>query len=162
MNEALQKAIDRLLIHDIYLRSTQSSLSEGFEPKYDPDLDRLEAQFRHVVTHWSVLLLEQEGEESVSLFRVFVELGVRWLEPGAGGDVEEERRIKARIDALMVAEYRMMEDPGKESLQQFALRNASYHIWPYWREYLMGQCLRMNLPKLVLPAVQFAQNRTAE
>lgn len=62
----------------------------------------------------------------------------------------------------MVAEYRMSEDPGKESLKEFALRNASYHIWPYWREYLMGQCLRMNLPKVILPAVQFAQNRGSE
>jgi hypothetical protein len=162
MNEALQKAIDSLLIHDIYLRSAGSSLSEGFEPKYDAAIDRLDVQFRHVVTHWSILLLEEEGEEPISLFRVFVDLGVRWLEPGADDEDDEEGRVKARIEAVMVAEYQMAEDPGKESLKQFALRNASYHIWPYWREYLMGQCFRMNLPKLVLPAVQFAQNRATE
>jgi hypothetical protein len=162
MNDTLQKAIDSLLINDIYLRSTESSLSEEFEPKYDTGIDHLEVQFRHVVTHWSVLALEQEGEDPVSLFRVFVDLGVRWLEPGTDGGDADDGRVKARIEAMMVAEYRMSEDPGKESLKEFALRNASYHIWPYWREYLMGQCLRMNLPKVILPAVQFAQNRATE
>lgn len=62
----------------------------------------------------------------------------------------------------MVAEYRMTEDPGKDSLKAFALRNASHHVWPYWREYLMGQSLRMNLPKLILPAVQLARNQAGE
>jgi hypothetical protein len=162
MNDALQKAIDSLLIQDIYLRSAESSLSDEFEPKYDANSDRLEVQFRHVVTHWSILALEQEGEDPVSLFRVFVDLGVRWLEPGTQGDDGDDERVKARIAATMVAEYQMSDDPGKESLKAFALRNASYHIWPYWREYLMGQCLRMNLPKAILPAVQFAQNRASE
>lgn len=159
MNEALQKAIDSLLIHDIYLGSAESVLSEEFEPKYDAGIVNLELQFRHVVTHWSVLLLEQEDEEPISLFRVFVDLGVRWLEPGTGAGNEDEGRIKARIECMMVAEYRMTQDPGKEGLEEFALRNASYHLWPYWRDYLMGQCLRMNLPKVVLPVVQLAQNR---
>jgi hypothetical protein len=118
-------------------------------------------QFRHVVTHSNVLVLEQEEEEPVSLFRVFVDLGVRWLEPGQE-ETEDEVEPKAYVRGVMVAEYRMTEDPGQGALKQFALRNASYHVWPYWREYLMGQCLRMNLPKLVLPAVQFAQNRASE
>jgi len=161
MKDPLQQAIDCLLIHDVYLRSAESSMTEGFEPKYDAELDNLEVQFMHVVTHWSVLSLEEEGEEPVSLFRVFVELGVRWLEPGQD-ETDDAVEAKAYIGGVMVAEYRMTDDPGKEGLKQFALRNASYHIWPYWREYLMGQCLRMNLPKLVLPAVQFAQNRTDE
>ena len=159
MNDALQNAIDSLLINDIYQRSAESHLSDDFEPKFDAHTDRLDVQFKHVVTHWNVLRLEQEGEEPVSLFRVFVELGVRWLEESGGENVSEESRIKAEINCLMIAEYRMANDPGKEGLNEFARHNASYHIWPYWREYLMGQCLRMNLPKLVLPAVQFAQNR---
>jgi hypothetical protein len=161
MNGDLQRAIDCLQIQDVYLRSAESSLAEGFEPKYDGEVDALSVQFRHVVTHSNVLVLEQEEEEPVSLFRVFVELGVRWLEPGQE-ETEDEVEPKAYVRGVMVAEYRMTEDPGQGALKQFALRNASYHVWPYWREYLMGQCLRMNLPKLVLPAVQFAQNRASE
>lgn len=161
MNDDLQRAINCLQIQDVYLRSAKCGLSEGFEPKYDGELDALNVQFRHAVTHSSVLILEEDKEEPVSLFRVFVELGVRWLESGQD-ETDDDIEPKAYIGGVMVAEYRMTEDPGKEGLKQFALRNASYHVWPYWREYLMGQCLRMNLPKLVLPAVQFATNRTSE
>lgn len=112
MNDALQRAIDRLLIQDIYFPSAESSLSEEFEPKYDANSDRLEVQFRQVATHWSILALEQDGEDPVSLFRVFVDLGVRWLEPSTQGDGGDDGRVKARIAAVMVAEYRMSEDPG--------------------------------------------------
>jgi hypothetical protein len=161
MKDELKRAIDCLEIQDVYLRSAESGLSEGFEPKFEDDLDALNVQFRHVVTHSNVLLLERDEEEPISLYRVFVELGVRWLEQEQD-ETDDDIEPKAFISGVMVAEYRMTEDPGQEGLKQFALRNASYHIWPYWREYLMGQCLRMNLPKLVLPAVQFAQNRTTE
>jgi hypothetical protein len=84
------------------------------------------------------------------------------LHPPAESGISNECEPKAYIGGVMVAEYRMTEDPGKEGSRQFALRNASYHIWPCWREYLVGQCLRMNLPKLVFPAVQFARNQTSD
>ena len=58
----------------------------------------------------------------------------------------------------MVAEYQMDGNPGAEALKVFALKNASYHIWPFWREYLSSLCLRMNLPKVVLPIRQLASN----
>jgi hypothetical protein len=161
MNDALQRAIDCLQIDDVYLHASESRLAEGFEPKYQADLESLDVQFKHLVTHSSVLLVEEEGQPSVQLFRVFVELGVRWLEPADRGGVEDER-VRAEIGGVLVAEYRMQEDPGKDALKAFALRNASYHVWPYWREYLTAQCMRMNLPKLMLPAVQFAQNPKAD
>ncbi len=158
MNETLQKAIECLNIHDVYLRSSEAMLADGFEPKYEQDLvDTLDVQFMHVVTHSSLLVLEEEGENTVQLFRVFVKLGARWLDPTEPEDGDGSQ-LKAQIEAVMVAEYQMNEDPGKDALKEFALHNASYHIWPYWREYLMTQSIRMNLPKLVIPAVQFANN----
>jgi len=161
MNEALQKAIECLKINDVYLRSSEARLSDGFEPKYETDLGVLDVKFKHVVTHSNVLLLEEEGESTAQLFRVFVELGARWLDP-ANHEDGDSNRLKAQIEAVMVAEYQMKEDPGKEALKEFALGNASFHIWPYWREYLTTQCMRMNLPKLVMATVQFATNRNAE
>ena len=47
-------------------------------------------------------------------------------------------------------------NPGQDALEHFALRNASFHVWPYWREYLANQCRRMNLPPVMLPMRQFA------
>jgi hypothetical protein len=157
MADALQQAIDHLKIHDVYLRSSEARLADGFEPKYD-DLDSVEVQFKHVVTHSNVLELDEGTDATVQLFRVFVELGTRWLGP-ADTHAGEDERLLAQIDGVMVAEYRMQADPGKDALKQFALKNASFHIWPYWREFLTTQCMRMNLPKLVMPAVQFARNQ---
>lgn len=159
MTDVLQQAIDALQIRDVYLRRSESQLAEGFEPKLDPDVDTLEVQFQHLISHFSVLELEVEGEAPIQLFRVFVQLGARWLAPAPDGDTasdtDDGNRLKALIAGVMVAEYDMRTDPGAEALKAFALRNASYHVWPYWREFLSAQCLRMNLPKLVLPAVQF-------
>lgn len=157
MNEALQGAINCLKIHDVYLHSSRISLEDGFEPKYDSDLDRLEMQFKHIVTRSSILALN-DGNRTVNLFRVFVTLGARWITSGSGKNGDEDLEVKACIEGIMVAEYQMLDDPGPEALNQFAMKNASFHIWPYWREYLTSQSLRMNLPKLMMPAVQFANN----
>lgn len=158
MNEALQKAIDCLKICDVYLHSSSASLEDAFEPKYDSNLDKLEVQFKHIVIRSNVLELSEDNQ-TANLFRVFVELGARWIIPGERKNGAEDLEVKAYIEGVMVAEYLMQTDPGPEALEQFAINNASFHIWPYWREYLAAQCLRMNLPKLVMPAVQFASNQ---
>ncbi|MEA3278871.1 MAG: preprotein translocase subunit SecB [Pseudomonadota bacterium] len=160
MSEQLQRAIESLEIHDVYLRSSESRLSEGFEPKYAPELETLDVQLKHVVTHSNTLLLEEDEGEPTKLFRVFIELGTRWVDArGDESSDDDDARVKAKIEGIMVAEYRVEGDPGKEALKEFALRNASYHVWPYWREYLTTQCMRMNLPKIVLPTTQIAQNQ---
>jgi hypothetical protein len=159
MNTALQKAIDNLQIHDVYLRTAVAELGESFEPKYSADADFLRVEFKHAVTQSAVLELSDDGNNQ-QLFRVFIELGARWVDarpPDAGADIEPA--VKARIECVMVAEYAMQEHPGDEALRAFAVQNASYHVWPYWREFLASQCVRMNLPKITLPAVQFAANR---
>lgn len=158
MASDLQKAIDSLTLRDVYLRSSSTGLHDEFEPKYEPELDALEVQFKHVVTQSNVLELEEEGQAPAQLFRVFVELGTRWTRPGA--DEAADAEVLAHIEGVMIAEYAMEPNPGPDALKAFALNNASYHVWPYWREFLSTQCLRMNLPKLVIPARQFAVNRT--
>lgn len=161
MDDALQKAIDCLTIQDVYLRSSSAVLEDAFEPKYAPYLDKLEVQFKHVVTHLNVLDLKQD-DNTIHLFRVFVELGARWVLPVGKDDRSDDPKVMAYIEGVMVAEYQMHTNPGEEVLKAFALKNASFHIWPYWREYLTSHCLRMNLPKLVLPTRQFASNQGSE
>jgi hypothetical protein len=160
MSNGLQEAIECLIIRDVYMRACSASLADNFEPKYDPDLEKMEVQLKHAVTHSNVLELGEADGNTINLFQVFVELGTRWILPNTEGP--DDPMVKAHIEGTMVAEYQMQSDPGADALKAFALKNASYHIWPYWREYLSSQCQRMNLPKLVMPAKQFASNQNAE
>lgn len=147
----LQKAIDALEIDDVYLREVTAHCADGFEPKYS-DYEALTFQTRHFVKQSS--LVELDGERF--LLRVFVDLGARWIDESSK---DEQLLPRAYIEALFVAEYRMQGRLDQASIDAFCLQNASYHVWPYWRELLNSHCTRMHLPRVTLPTVQLAQNR---
>ncbi len=148
----LQKAIDCLQIQDVYLRGLSAGCADNFEPKYHDDYERLIFQTRHYVKKTNVVELNDDPR----MMRVFIDLGVRWVEESAAG---EEAPVKAFIEAEFVAEYTMTEDLEQAAIDAFSLQNVSFHVWPYWRELLHNQCSRMHLPQAVLPAIQLAQNR---
>lgn len=160
MSDALQLAIEVLTIEDVSIRSSTAEIGDGYDPKFDPDAEGLAVQFKHVVSSYELVDIGS-GEQSVKLLRVSIDLGVRWVRPGSRDaeedpdDLSESANKVAAIEAVMIADYHMERNPGEEALQQFARQNASFHVWPYWREFVSNQCLRMNLPKLVLPTRQF-------
>ena len=158
MDDVLQRAIDALSIEDVSIQSVRAKLADGYDPKYEADTDNLLIELKHVVKAFEVA----EASDGPQIFRVFVELGVRWTRPsespGSGENVDETADAKTQVafvEAVMVAEYSMDQSPGEDALEQFAFQNASFHIWPYWREYAHSQCRRMNLPRFVLPTRQF-------
>ncbi|MDE0037649.1 MAG: preprotein translocase subunit SecB [Gammaproteobacteria bacterium] len=160
MSDALQLAIDALTIEDVSIRSVTAEMADGYDPKFDADAEELDVQLKHVVSSFELLDVGNE-EQPVELLRVFIDLGVRWVRPAAS-DAEEDldepsesANKVAAIEAVLIADYSMDHNPGEAALEQFAQQNASFHVWPYWREFVSNQCLRMNLPKLVLPTRQF-------
>lgn len=174
--QALQDAINVLSIEDVCVRALHARLEPEFEPSYDTALERLEIAMKHVVTRFEVVEFENSTAESVRRYRVFIDLGVRWRRPNETGVAEsrdqghaepggtyisvgeDDPNAVATIEAEMMAEYAMAEDPGSDALDVFARRNASFHVWPYWRELVSSQCSRMNLPKVALPMRQVAAN----
>ena len=171
VNSRLQSAIDALSIEDVSFRSISSSLAEGFEPKFDADVEELQVDVKHLVRGYEVVEVRHHADDKgQQLFRVLVDLGVRWSRPIEAGETADEADEGsnsapdqlASIEALAVAEYAMDASPGDEALEQFALRNASFHVWPYWREYVSSQCYRMNLPRFLLPTRQFAPAQPEE
>lgn len=149
-------------IRDVLIHDSEAFIAEDFDPKYGTGVDDLLIQLKHMVSHSQVLEVE-DGEQTQRLFRVFIQLGARWVETapreqGGGEGTVAEEQVKAQIEATLIAEYALTDHPGKEALDAFALKNASYHVWPYWREYLSSQCQRMGLPKVVVPTIQVAQN----
>lgn len=146
----LQKAIDSLVINDVYLKTAQSSCVGDFEPKYFSALDTLQIQQMHSVQESIVVTLD----DNITLLRVLIRVGVRWIGPE---NTEDNPDIKAFIEADFIAEYVMKSELEQACIDEFSLKNASYHVWPYWREYLGSQCERLRLPRLMLPMVQFGK-----
>lgn len=165
MDKELQRAIEALSIEDVSIRTSAASLVDGYDPKFDPEIDSLRAELSHLVKGFEVVEVGQNGEAAALMLRVLVELGVRWRPHGghSEGDAEEPRENPdsqthvAFVEALMVADYSVDPNPGQDALESFALQNASFHVWPYWREYLANQCRRMNLPPIMLPMRQFTR-----
>jgi len=148
-NTNLQKAIECLRISDLYVRNLESKCHEGFDPKHS-DMEGLVVQTKHMVTKSEVV--QSDNEEK--LFRVFVDVGIKW----AIENEEKELNPQVFIEAEFVAEYAVNGDLEDECFNEFALRNVSYHVWPYWRELLTSQSDRMRLPRMMLPMTQIAQN----
>jgi len=148
----LQDAIDNLHIHDVYVRDLLARCVDDFDPKYDSIIETLAIQFKYVVKQSVIVELENQ----TNLLRVFVEVGARWIDEAAE---DEASSIKAFIEAEFIAEYTMDKGLEQKSIDEFSLKNVSYHTWPYWRELLSSQCTRMHLPRVILPTVQLAHNR---
>lgn len=153
--DALAKAIASLKFVDVFLEESTSWLADDFDPKYDVrcDEDELGYQTKSVVTGSEILELGN-GEPHKLIFRVRSELGVRIGCKGELDNKDEEPEILALVEGVMCADYEITNPSiaeDQEALDVFALNNAPYHVWPYWREYVTSQMLRMSMPKIVLP-----------
>lgn len=159
--DLLKQAQDALRIADVALRDTTCELKDRFDPKYEhPDL---EVQFLERTARSEVLEIEDGGHSKHRLFRVYVDLGIRWIKrplklrarKHAGKKVAPtapvEPDVLARIEATFMAEYEMKGPVDQPALDEFALYNAPFNVWPFWREYVSSQANRMNLPKATMP-----------
>lgn len=153
-NSKLQKAIENLKIADLYVRDLVSKCHDDFDPKY-ADMNDVAIQTKHMVTKSDVV----QNDDGDTLFRVFVEVGVKWVNEGEQEQIDVD--YLAWIEAAFVAEYDIIGQLDDECLGEFALKNVSYHVWPYWRELLTSQCDRMRLPRLLLPMTQISDNQDA-
>lgn len=156
VSHELQSAIDSLQIEDVYLHSSQAACVNDFDPKYFSDFDSLAVQQMQIVRGNSLV----EIEVGKQLLRVFVLLGTRWVQADEDHQVDaDEPTVCAFIEAEFVAEYVLTSALEQASIDEFAQKNASYHVWPYWRELLASHCERMRLPRLTVPAIQLTHHR---
>lgn len=141
---------------DVALRASHVALSEEFDPKYQ-DIPR-DIQLLQRTVRSETVEVEDDGSPH-HLFRVFVRLGIRWIREAesaaktaeASKEDADNVDVLAVIEATFVAEYDMVKELEQPALDEFALHNAPWHIWPYWREYVANQCARLNMPKATMP-----------
>jgi hypothetical protein len=162
-NQALERAKRCLQIHDVWIRFANAWIADNYDPIYS-HLHSPGVQFKHAVARFTLAELTpanaEQTKQETYLFRVYLDLGMRLVSgledegKNSSGESNQEASVLAQVDATMVAEYHAAEDPGYEALDAFAAKNVSYHVWPFWREYLVSQCERMRLPRVFIPTMQ--------
>jgi hypothetical protein len=155
VSKALERATRGLQFADIFLATTDAWLAEDFDPKFDARAQNegCSLQLKHQVIQSNIIEVK-EADDYSCFFRVYIDVGVRMRYK----DESESKDPVAQIEASYCLDYLITKPElrqDQEALDAYALHNASYHLWPYWREYLMSQALRMNLPKLPLPVRLF-------
>ncbi|MFW6011368.1 MAG: hypothetical protein ACOC8Q_02550 [Desulfosalsimonas sp.] len=161
-NQALERAQQSLKIHDVWIRFANAWIADDYDPIYSP-LHSPGTQFKHAVARFTLAELTpataDQARQALYLFRVYLDLGMRLVtgqdeDKNFSGKSNQDASVLAKVEATMVAEYHAAEDPGYEALDAVAAKNASYHVWPFWREYLVSQCERMRLPRVFIPTMQ--------
>lgn len=151
--ELLQIAQRGLEFESVFQTLVRAELMEGFELKHITQINgSLSIQFMHKVTR-SMLLEVKEAVDKQHVFRVNIVVGVRYLTPENSAE-DKSSELLAQIEATYAVDYRVQNPDllnNQDALDEFALHNVSYHLWPFWREFAMAQTQRMNLPPVALP-----------
>ncbi len=146
--DQLKLAQQNLEFESLFQNSVQAELMNDFEPKQTITAkNSLNIQFRHAVTSSMVLEITNQNAQ-YKIFRVKITVGLRYLKAKNNQDVVAKIEANYSIDYLVQNEELLN---NQDALDEFALKNASYHLWPFWREFAMAQAQRMSLPPVALP-----------
>jgi hypothetical protein len=137
----------RIVVHDIYLASTTSrhSPESDAEPKYN-DYRNMDLQLKHEVINAGRSTIKSD----VHVLRINTNFGVRWVEKSTENTTDKHREM-AMIEASIVIEIYLPEglsSADTKNIEVSAMKVATFHSWPYWRELLDSTCARMCLPKV--------------
>lgn len=149
---ALFRAAEVLELRDVGLRRTMAQLHADMEPTYvEIDWSRFNQQSLAHVNRASRIQLADDGEQ-ISIFRVELQFGVRWLLPESDGQTKDGvADVVAVIEAEIACDYEQTAEVDPEALGAFAAENAIHHAWPYWREYAAAMSVRLGMPRFTVP-----------
>jgi hypothetical protein len=84
------------------------------------------------------------SEQSVSILRVLVDLGIRVVNLAVPADTEPKPIYQ--IEAVFQVDYELTDSIGKEAMNEFARFNTVHNIWPFWRQYVFSIANQAGLP----------------
>ncbi|HFB65791.1 MAG TPA: hypothetical protein ENJ60_09655 [Aeromonadales bacterium] len=154
MNKALlDKAINNLAIHDVYLSSSTIDVKNGFIPELQTE--PLLIQFKNSIQGSS--LAKIEGDENFKALLIYhYDVGFRALPQGLSDEImanEEllKNEILAEVTATFNASYYAKEILDDDEMMEFGFSNVGFNVWPYWREYASSIANRIRLPHFIVP-----------
>lgn len=151
----LQKAQKYICIQDVYMHNASIEVQDGFIPKYNET--PLSVQFHHSPLRINEIQATEDEFEG-ELLQIFIKMAARFIDTGLDDEILSDEmkmveHVRAEIESIFIAEYIVTntEECTKECIKVFGRTNASFHVWPYWREYMQATCARFKLPNFVFP-----------
>lgn len=90
-----------------------------------------------------------DGDRHFQLFRVFIELGVRFIE--LPGQDEQPANPLFQIEAIFQVDYELTDEVDQAALHEFANYNAVHNAWPFWRQFVFSTAHQAGLPCPEIP-----------
>lgn len=162
-DELLKEAQANLHLSNIYLREINTKLADGFVPA----LMKGEREFKlqNKIGTKEHITLKPDGESKKSdsapkFIEYHVSVGARVVD----GDMTDDElsaenipsdKIIAEIECTFAVLYQLEKPVSEDGLREFGVRNAPYHVWPYWRELLHSTGNRMDLAGMILPMLMY-------
>lgn len=84
------------------------------------------------------------SEQSVSILRVLVDLGIRVVNLAVLAETEPKPLYQ--IEAVFQVDYELTGSIEQDALDEFARFNAVHNVWPFWRQYVFSIANQAGLP----------------
>ena len=84
------------------------------------------------------------SEQSVSILRVLVDLGIRVVNLAV--PTETEPKPLYQIEAVFQVDYELTGSIEQDALDEFARFNTVHNVWPFWRQYVFSLASQAGLP----------------
>ena len=155
MNDAIQQVIDRLNIDDVAHIRSNYWVTEDYLAR-PPEEMSIRLQLRSQFNRCDVDTLPGPNDGVIYRYRFLYDLGIRIMDNNIGDNEEGEEGIIAVVESRMYALYTEYHEGDREILtpsilEEFGRKNALYHVWPYWREYVQAVLSRLRLPTITIP-----------
>lgn len=162
--ELISTAARALGIQGVHLRESEVRCKRGFHPPFIEASLSLIPQYRGGVDGRFELIsanLEETGEP-VRVVLFHFNAGVRLVdaEQADGGELADDH-VYLELTARFCAQYQVDAEADTDALgpalNEFALYNVGYHVWPYWREYVQATCARIGIPPIPIPMYRISK-----
>lgn len=152
MNDLLISAQDALKIQSVDLRGTQVSLQEDFEPAALGAHDYVTQEFHGVSQVKEAVFTNGDGD-TVHEYRFNHTSGIRAIAQGdQEAAMDDDYQPFVVIVVTFEAKYIATKALSEDEVAAFSENNVSFHVRPYWREYVQSTCARVGLnPLLEIP-----------
>lgn len=153
MSTALIKAQKSLNIRTVYLRSNQVVINDDLDPLCFGDKESTTQGF-HNVTGVIENTISTGDENNIWEYKFNVAIGLRSITDGDEDVSLEDPDYKPLLEivANFQARYESINQLSEDEIKAFSVDNVTFHVWPYWREFVQSSCSRIGLnPILDVP-----------